>query len=337
MSTGLRPLPFKRPLPISQHGPRPYALPYIWSTTGKRDVGILESLSTGRIWDQLYLNPFVPFEHSVVASAPSLLPWMHLLKNRTLLFKAANLPVALKTFLTRPSNRRHLQNWMTWVLAPQNFSHEPITNKHPPPLHSDHMSQDSSHEITEHCLPARHTAQDAEMLTMRRPLIHCNAHLLCRQKTAAALWSWTRSSTNRPRGRRRNERHKLVSGCRSEGSGFLSRQLLEARTERVQDGKEMKGMLLQLGHFAGHSGSKLLKICLWLSFFFFFFFLIPRRQINSERALWEHLHMSFKYPKYDTGALLRNNYILKRWSRNRGFQKTFNMKSFGTSIEYRFT
>lgn len=225
---------------------------------------------------------------------------------------------------------------MTWVLAPQNFSHKPITNKHPPPLHSDHMSQDSSHEITEHCLPARHTAQDAEMLTMRRPLIHCNARLLCRQKTAAALWSWTRSSTNRPRGRRRNERHKLVSGCRSEGSGFLSRQLLEARTERVQDGKEMKGMLLQLGHFAGHSGSKLLKICLWLSFFFFFF-LIPRRQINSERALWEHLHMSFKYPKYDTGALLRNNYILKRWSRNRGFQKTFNMKSFGTSIEYRFT
>lgn len=70
---------------------------------------------------------------------------------------------------------------------------------------------------------------------------------------------------------------------------------------------------------------------------FFFFFLIPRRQINSERALWEHLHMSFKYPKYDTGALLRNNYILKRWSRNRVFQKTFNMKSFGTSIEYRFT
>lgn len=104
-----------------------------------------------------------------------------------------------------------------------------------------------------------------------------------------------------------------------------------------EDGKEMKGMLLQLGHFAGHSGSKLLKICLWLSFFFFFFFLIPRRQINSERALWEHLHMSFKYPKYDTGALLRNNYILKRWSRNRVFQKTFNMKSFGTSIEYRFT
>lgn len=47
-----------------------------------------------------------------------------------------------------------------------------------------------------------------------------------------------------------------------KGSGFLSRQLLEARTERVQDGKEMKGMLLQLGHFAGHSGSKLLKICL---------------------------------------------------------------------------
>lgn len=39
-----------------------------------------------------------------------------------------------------------------------------------------------------------------------------------------------------------------------------------------EDGKEMKGMLLQLGHFAGHSGSKLLKICLWLSFFFFFFF-----------------------------------------------------------------
>lgn len=98
VSTGLRPLPFNRPLPISQHGPRPCALPYIWSTTGKRDVGILESLSTGRIWDQLYLNPFVPFERSVVASAPSLLPWIHLLKNRTLLFKAANLPVALKTF-----------------------------------------------------------------------------------------------------------------------------------------------------------------------------------------------------------------------------------------------
>lgn len=336
MSTGLRPLPFKRPLPISQHGPRPYALPYIWSMTGKRDVGILESLSTGRIWDQLYLNPFVPFEHSVVASAPSLLPWMHLLKNRTLLFKAANLPVALKTFLTRPSNRRHLQNWMTWVLAPQNFSHEPITNKHPPPLHSDHMSQDSSHEITEHCLPARHTAQDAEMLTMRRPLIHCNARLLCRQKTAAALWSWTRSSTNRPRGRRRNERHKLVSGCRSEGSGFLSRQLLEARTECVRMARKWRVCSCSLVTLQGIREASCWKsVCDYHSFFFFF--LIPQRQINSERALWEHLHMSFKYPKYDTGALLRNNYILKRWSRNRVFQKTFNMKSFGTSIEYRFT
>lgn len=325
MSTGLRPLPFKRPLPISQHGPRPYALPYIWSTTGKRDVGILESLSTGRIWDQLYLNPFVPFEHSVVASAPSLLPWMHLLKNRTLLFKAANLPVALKTFLTRPSNRRHLQNWMTWVLAPQNFSHEPITNKHPPPLHSDHMSQDSSHEITEHCLPARHTAQDAEMLTMRQTENSCSSVKLDQEQ---------HQQTSRQTKKRKAQVGLWLQIWREAVSfpGSCWRPAQNA-CRMARKWRVCSCSLVTLQGIREASCWK--SVCDYHSFFFFF--LIPRRQINSERAPWEHLHTSFKYPKYDTGALLRNNYILKRWSRNRVFQKTFNMKSFGTSIEYRFT
>lgn len=121
-----------------------------------------------------------------------------------------------------------------------------------------------------------------------------------------------------------------------KGSGFLSRQLLEARTECVRMARKWRVCSCSLVTLQGIREASCWKsVCDYHSFFFFF--LIPRRQINSERALWEHLHMSFKYPKYDTGALLRNNYILKRWSRNRGFQKTFNMKSFGTSIEYRFT
>lgn len=108
---------------------------------------------------------------------------MHLLKTRTLLFKAANLSHNSEDIvLNQTSKQRHLQNWMTRVLAQQNFTHEPITNT----LH--HHTQTTGPRTPairpQNTAWLPHAAQDAEMLTMRRPLINCNALLLMQRENS---------------------------------------------------------------------------------------------------------------------------------------------------------